>query len=92
MLPATLTAGLHAISAKGVRGTGRGTGEQEIPAFWVQRQHFNVASVQVADAMLGSMLLLIRCSGLGAQCLPKTRARAEGDPASQVGGGGLGNR
>jgi len=48
--------------------------------------------VQVRRLLRLSVLLLIRCcSGLGAQCLPKTRARAEGDPASQVDGGGLGN-
>jgi hypothetical protein len=38
-------------------GAGRGTGERKVPAFWVQRQHSRVVSVQVADPKLGSMLL-----------------------------------
>jgi len=72
-VPTTLTAGLHAISTRGVRRTGRGTGDRKITAFWAQWWHSRVASVQVADPKLGSMLLVIRCSGLGARCLPKPR-------------------
>jgi hypothetical protein len=40
------------------RGTGRGTNWLKIPRFWVQQQHFRVASVQAADLGLGSMLLV----------------------------------
>src|SRR5262249_36781337 len=40
---------------------GPATGRRTIPVLWVQRRHFRVASVQVADIRLGSMLLVRGC-------------------------------
>jgi hypothetical protein len=70
------------------RGTSRGTDHPEIPRFWVQREQFGVASVQVAAPRHGSMLLVSgrRSSQLVIRCQiePCRQARTSCSPASAM--------